>query len=413
MLDNKQLIKYIVEVIVLIFFIAIGFYIYLIYQHNKNLHENAISLETLKEVNAGLPKSIYLEYSNTEKDIKEKDLEMAEKRAVDSQNDAESGEKYSEQKLFEFLSLESQPKFLDNLMDDLVIKNNSTTTVDQTCSGKNLLENDECKKSLFIGCSEAMFLKFALVNECRQFSKDDYVNYLKAKKLALQNSGRLYYKPKPIQTEVGEVTPSEFTLSLADLKDTIDSSVLNNDFTKNEDANIVNDSEAINPNDINKLEQDDSAGTSKKELASLLGSLTGVIVKYSGWVQGWATIFAVNNGRPEAGFKMYKTTAFGYNPYKKDFCLVSLPYKTVDKFFGTSLDYCVKTKNVKCIQSEKAKVKGSPIEVLMIKNGLKDKFILGDLGPSEWTGNAIDLNGCVARKLKATGKDQVRFRVAR
>ena len=49
----------------------------------------------------------------------------------------------------------------------------------------------------------------------------------------------------------------------------------------------------------------------------------------------------------------------------------------------------------------------------MIKNGKSAVFPLGDLGPAEWTGNALDLNGCAAKKLGATGKDQVRFRVAK
>lgn len=393
--------KYIIEIIVLIVILGFGFYLFLIHQHKQNLQENIVSQETLKEVNEGLPKTIEVglvtndgnnENLNTESESKEKVIE------------------YNEQKLFEFLSLENQPKFLDNLMNDLVIKNNSTTTVEETCSGKNLLEKEECKKSLFIGCSEALFLKFALVNECTQFVKEDYVNYLKAKKYILQNIGRTYYKPKSISTEVGEIIPSEFTLSKEELKDTIDSSVLNNDFSKNneaDDAKVVNDSQVIQEKEIETLQED------KKVLSSLIGSLTGVIANYTGWVQGWATIFAVNGGRHEAGFKMYKTTAFGYNPYNKNTCLISLPYKTVDKFFGTNLNFCVKSKNVSCVLNDKEKVKGRLIEVIMIKNGKKELLPLGDLGPAEWTGNALDMNGCAARKLGGSGKDQVRFRVAR
>jgi hypothetical protein len=93
--------------------------------------------------------------------------------------------------------------------------------------------------------------------------------------------------------------------------------------------------------------------------------------------------------------------------------LISLPYKTVDKFFGTNLNYCVRHGLLSCISDDKQKVKGKPIEVFMIKNGKSAVFPLGDLGPSEWTGNAADLNGCAARKLGASGKDQVRFRVAK
>jgi hypothetical protein len=240
---------------------------------------------------------------------------------------------------------------------------------------------------------------------------------LKAKKYNLENFNKSFYNEKKVSVEVGEIVPSNFTLSQAELKDTIDSSILNNDFTKADYGEIANESPKITAKEVDaeiKNEKTDEKKVGeKKVLNNLLSSLTGVIVKYSGWVQGWATVFATLGGRPEAGFKMYKTTAFGFNPYKADTCLVSLPYKTVDKFFGTNLNYCVRNKLLPCIFSDKNKVKGKPIEVFMVKNGKSIILPLGDLGPAEWTGNAADLNGCAAKKLGATGKDQVRFRVAR
>jgi hypothetical protein len=323
---------------------------------------------------------------------------------------------FNEEKLFEFLNLESEPKLLDKLMSDLVIKNNSTSTAEDTCQGNNLLEKEECKKSLFIGCAEALYLKFAIVNECVQFEKEDYVNYIKAKRQVVRNLDRSSSAEVFIQTALGEISPSAFTLSREELKDTIDSSIINNDFSKVDFSDLANQSEKVSYKDIEKeieSEQTVSPSQEKKVLNSLLSSLTGVIVKYSGWVQGWATMFAINGGRAEAGFKMYKTTAFGFNPYRTDTCLISLPYKTVDKFFGTNLNYCVRHGLLSCISDDKQKVKGKPIEVFMIKNGKSAVFPLGDLGPSEWTGNAADLNGCAARKLGASGKDQVRFRVAK
>jgi hypothetical protein len=362
----------------------------------------------------------------TESDLSENELQKLEEAKENEvlKYDAEKL-KFSEEKLFDFLSYEEEPKLLDKLIGDLVIKNNSTSTPEDTCQGNDLLQKDECKKSLFIGCVEALYLKFAIVNECVQFGKTDYVNYIKAKRQLIQNLERGNVGEIRIQTEVGEIAPSAFSLSREELDATIDSSVLNNDFSKIDFTSVSNNSEKITYSEIeaelkSELDnqkmieaQEKKAVGEKKVLNSLLSSLTGVIVKYTGWVQGWATIFAINGGRNEAGFKMYKTTAFGFNPYRADTCLISLPYKTVDKFFGTNLDYCVRNKLLSCIFTDKSKVKGKPIEVIMIKNGKSAIFPLGDLGPAEWTGNALDLNGCAAKKLGAKGKDQVRFRVAK
>ena len=432
---------YILEFIVLIIFLIGGMFLYLDYAHKQSLEDGAVRQEILNDVNEVLRDNLNLielkkEHDEVSGNLSENDLQELNRLQKERQEKENADKnKFNEEKLFEFLTLESQPNYLDNLMNDLVIKNNSTATPDETCTGTDLLENDECKKSLFVGCAEALFLKFAIVNECVQFQKADYVEYIKGKKLAIQNLDNLIKSEVKVQTEFGEVIPSSFTLSRADLQDTIDSSVLNNDFTKADFSDVVNDSQIITLNEVEmqiQKEVDEEERLKQKMLSekklqnqkilndvperalnNLLSSLTGVMVKYSGWVQGWATVFATNGGRAEAGFKMYKTTAFGFNPYHPKNCMISLPYKTVDKFFGTSLNYCVRNGILKCIYADKEKVKGKPIEVLMIKNGKREIFPLGDLGPAEWTGNALDLNGCAAKKLGGSGKDQVRFRVAK
>jgi len=433
---------YIIEVLVLCVFLVAGLFLYLDYQHKQELQENVVSEEVLRHVDEGLQDNLNLVELKKQNDTKttglasENDLQKLEEEKEREVSKYEIEKlRFSEEKLFDFLSYENEPKLLDKIIGDLVIKNNSTSTPEDTCKGNELLESEECKKSLFVGCAEALYLKFAIVNECVQFEKSDYVNYIKAKKQLIQNLERGKTGEIKIQTGVGELTPSAFALSRAELEETIDSSVLNNDFSKVDLTAVSNESEKITFKEVEvelqkellkqrqleaeekklaetKLVEDSGVGE-KKVLNSLLSSLTGVIVKYTGWVQGWATIFATNGGRNEAGFKMYKTTAFGFNPYKSDTCLISLPYKTVDKFFGTNLNYCVRNKILSCIFADKSKVKGKPIEVTMIKNGKTAVFPLGDLGPAEWTGNALDLNGCAAKKLGATGKDQVRFRVAR
>jgi hypothetical protein len=415
---------YIIEVIVLVFFLAFGLYLYLDYSHRQILQENVVRQDILDEVNEGLKENLNLVKLKEESEMQKSSTTLSSQNQLQKINEErEQARKrqeekiaFNEEKLFEFLNLESEPKLLDKLMSDLVIKNNSTSTAEDTCQGNNLLEKEECKKSLFIGCAEALYLKFAIVNECVQFEKEDYVNYIKAKRQVVRNLDRSSSAEVFIQTALGEISPSAFTLSREELKDTIDSSIINNDFSKVDFSDLANQSEKVSYKDIEKeieSEQTVSPSQEKKVLNSLLSSLTGVIVKYSGWVQGWATMFAINGGRAEAGFKMYKTTAFGFNPYRTDTCLISLPYKTVDKFFGTNLNYCVRHGLLSCISDDKQKVKGKPIEVFMIKNGKSAVFPLGDLGPSEWTGNAADLNGCAARKLGASGKDQVRFRVAK
>lgn len=412
---------YIIEVLVLVVILVAGLFLYLDYSHKQELQKNIVSEEVLKQVDEGLKDNLNLIELKKESDagsgnnFTENELQKLEEEKEKQVIKYDSEKlKFSEDKLFDFLAFENEPKLLDKLIGDLVIKNNSTSTPEDTCKGNQLLENEECKKSLFIGCAEALYLKFAIVNECVQFDKSDYVNYIKAKRQLIQNLERGKTGEVKVQAEVGELTPSAFALSRSELEGTIDSSVLNNDFSKIDLSELSNDSGIITPQEVQKeiAEQADPE-PEKKVLNSLLSSLTGVIVKYTGWVQGWATIFATNGGRNEAGFKMYKTTAFGFNPYRADTCLISLPYKTVDKFFGTNLNYCVRNKILSCIFADKEKVKGKPIEVIMVKNGKSAVFPLGDLGPAEWTGNALDLNGCAAKKLGATGKDQVRFRVAR
>jgi hypothetical protein len=110
---------------------------------------------------------------------------------------------------------------------------------------------------------------------------------------------------------------------------------------------------------------------------------------------------------------MNQLTAFGYNPYHPKTCVVSLPYKTIDKFFSTTLNKCVKQSNVKCISNIKEKIKDELIEIVMMKNGKRATFPIGDFGPAEWTGNAIDLTPCTKKILGATGKDLVMFRPVR
>lgn len=296
----------------------------------------------------------------------------------------------------DLLLLQNKQKEVQAKMKLLVINTDLKSTVNETCDYENINEKDDCKRDLFVGCADSLYLGLEMTEECQQFSTKDYLKFIEIKKNQedekIKTSGIL-------QTDLGEIhiIENEYnSKSETGLKNSINSGSINTDKQiKNKEELLVERSiiEPLNEEVVSKI------NWNKKAYSA-----------FYGWVTGWGTLFAVNGGKKEAGQIMNKYTAFGYNPYLKSTCIVSLPYKTIDKFFGTSLDYCVKTKNTNCVIKIKNLIKNRAIEVVMIKNGKRAVFPLGDFGPAEWTGNAIDFTSCARNVLGATGKDLIKFR---
>ncbi len=281
----------------------------------------------------------------------------------------------------------------------LLIDTNVNSSIDTVCNSGTNLQKEMCRQDLFIGCGDSFYLSTEMAPECNNFEIGDLQKYVLAKKSQTDNS---FLEKDSVETKLGIIKLSE--------KSFTSQTSLENKGLLNSGA--INTSRSI----LSKLEQENERLFVEPEINALSNrdtnsSLAFKSLNYSGWVVGWGTLFAINGGKSESGFKMFSRTAFGLNPYRSDACLVSLPYKTVDKFFGTTLDYCVKTRNSKCVIEIKESIKNRKIEVFMFKNGKNGVFKLGDLGPAEWTGNAIDFTACTAKVLGATGKDQVKFRV--
>lgn len=291
---------------------------------------------------------------------------------------------------------EAQKKTLQK-MQSLVMDLQKPQTVSETCDAGEDNEIEKCKQDLFVGCADSLYLGLEMTPECKEFSTADYTKYLSLKKKQDENP---YIEPEKISSSVGDllVSYNPYTSVNSDeQKDTINSTSINSDFT---------------PIDIEKeLEKRKIIEPEKPVEINLINRYNIFMpIKYGGWITGWGTLFAINGGKKEAGQIMNKYTAFGYNPYHPNTCITSLPYKTIDKFFGTNLNYCIKTGNVSCIVKIKNQIKDRAIEVIMIKNGKRAIFPLGDLGPAEWTGNAIDFTQCAKKSIGATGKDLVKFR---
>lgn len=297
----------------------------------------------------------------------------------------------------DLLLLQNKQKEVQAKMTLLVIDTNIKTTIDETCDFADDQERSDCKKDLFLGCGDSLYLGLEMANECEQFSSSDYLKFIEIKKNQedekIKSSGVL-------QTDFGEIhiVENEYTSkSDPDLKNSINSGSINTDKKVKKIAEILEERKIVEP------EKPVAKFTSIK-------SNTNAYSNFYGWVTGWGTLFAINGGKKEAGQIMNQYTAFGYNPYTPATCIVSLPYKTIDRFFGTSLDYCVKTKNITCVTKIKSLIKNRAIEVVMLKNGKRAVFPLGDFGPAEWTGNAIDFTSCARNVIGATGKDLIKFR---
>jgi hypothetical protein len=303
------------------------------------------------------------------------------------------------------LASKDRQNLLEKKIKSLVLDTNLDLSVEKTCKNEDKTKELECKNDLFIGCGNSLFLGFEMAPECGQFEMFDYEKYLEFKKSTKQTVGQ---GGEYVDFSFGKVFVTqgeEYTLPKKEDEYIVNSHEINFDISIYSEEELQ--SERI------MLESGSEVGI-EREVSNnkVLGNILEKVVEkgFSGWVTGWATVFAVNGGKKEAGFKMNRLTAMGYNPYNSKVCIVSLPYKTIDKFYNTNLNKCVKQKNLKCILDVKSKIKNETIEVLMVKNGKKVTFPLGDFGPAEWTGNAIDLNGCAQKKLGATGKDLVMFR---
>lgn len=298
----------------------------------------------------------------------------------------------------DLIKLEASKKSLQAKMKLLVVNTKVNLSVEETCKFSDPKEKIACKRDLFIGCADSLYLSFDMTAECQQFSSVDYLKYIEAKKTQEVEKSE---DPISIDTEVGrvEIRTNKYTsLNDPDLKNTINSSSVNSNFEVKDSKTEIEERKIVEP--------------TKPVLKTYnIKWNTYAQPQFTGWITGWGTLFAINGGRMEAGQIMNNYTAFGYNPYSSNVCIVSLPYKTIDKFFGTNLDRCVKNKNLACIIQIKSQLKNRAIEVIMLKNGQKAILPLGEFGPAEWTGNALDFTSCARKTLGATGKDLVKFRV--
>lgn len=285
-----------------------------------------------------------------------------------------------------------------------------TTSISSTCGTGVTQSVVQCKQNLFISCAESLYARTELAPECSSFPAVDYQKYINSKVSYLQTTSNnsqttnsnpflptqtTSQSPQPVNTSVGQVTPS---LNEFSTQGSVQNSAINQDRTP-----LSNELQVAERSFVEPTNNQNFTYSNTNTLAP---------VANGEWVEGWGTLFAVRGGRSEAGQRMNARTAFGYNPYLSTTCIVSLPYKTVDRFFGTTIDACVKSRDRSCLARDKAKVKNRAIEVLNPVTNQRGVFPLGDFGPAEWTGNAIDFTKCSGDKLGITGKNKVRFRPA-
>jgi hypothetical protein len=259
-------------------------------------------------------------------------------------------------------------------------------TPDSICSDNGFIDKNECKKGVFQGCAESIYEKQTPPPECVKFPTADYVKYIQAKNNLIQNPGQ---KATPVQTSVGPITPSPYVPS----PNTTQNSAINGQpYTPTPQQQQQFNAGQQNQFPNNTIPAQDTSKFTNAKAPVMPGK--------DGWIEGKGTVYCV-------GEKCNPTTAMGMDPKGR---LISLPYKTIDSLFGTKTDCLVKKTCSGNLAAEYAKVRGRAIEVEMIKNGKKGIFPLGDVGPAEWTGNAIDFTGPSCKELGCSGKDQVRFR---
>lgn len=296
---------------------------------------------------------------------------------------------------FDLLKTQNKQKEVQAKMKLLMVQTGVKSNIDETCNFDTDSENIKCKTDLFVGCGDSLYLGYEMAPECSQFSTENYLKFIEIKKY--QEDAKID-STDILKTDMGEIHIIENEFSkLSDSKNTINSSSINSDLEVKSKEVQIEERKIIEP--IKPITTNYVIKWNKNAYSN-----------FSGWVTGWGTLFAINGGKKEAGQVMNNYTAFGYNPYVASTCIVSLPYKTIDKFFGTTLNTCVKTKNTACVLKIKSQIKDRAIEVVMIKNGKRAVFPLGDFGPAEWTGNAVDFTACARNVLGATGKDLVKFR---
>lgn len=295
-----------------------------------------------------------------------------------------------------------QDNLIEKQISNLVLskEDTSTPTAESVCNTSQVADTNSCKKGIFSGCAESLYAMLPMSPECSSFPTQDYRVYLQAKDDMLNRPNFFMPTDYTVDTSVGKITPSSFDQSREEPAISPSSYMTNTvPYTDKELQEVQNQIQPDKSSEfkISNMRPNDSLHDGQ-------------------WEVGNATLFAINGGGREAGQIMNKQTAFGYNPYDPNTCIVSLPFKTVDRFFGTTLDDCIKRKDRSCIMKMKTQVKDRAIEVVMVQTGARGIFPLGDLGPAEWAvkkNNAvIDLTRCVGNKLRATGKDLVRFRPA-
>lgn len=298
----------------------------------------------------------------------------------------------------DFLREQNTQKQVQAKMKLLLINTEEKNSISDTCKFANQEEVEACKKDLFIGCADSLYLGFDMAPECQQFSVEDYLNFVEIK---TKQEDEKIGPDQFLETKIGEVQIIQNIFSQKNIQKSKEENI--NSSSINNDLEIVKKEVEIAERKIV-----DTVKPVQKVVKIFWN--TNMPPTYFGWVTGWGTLFATNGGEKESGMEMNQYTAFGYDPYNPSVCIVSLPYKTVDKLFGTQLNYCIKNQNVNCVLRIKKQLRNRAIEVIMIKNGKRAILPLGEFGPAEWTGNAIDFTSCAKKVLGATGKDLVKFR---
>lgn len=271
-------------------------------------------------------------------------------------------------------------------------------TLDATCSTGSESSIGLCKQNVFQACAESLYAKTSLQPECSSFPVSDYEKYLSAKNNMIANPGII---PQPINTSVGPVTPSTY------IPDYSSPTVSPSLYTPSQQS-------SSNPGIISGESQAQQIPWSGGEVKAE-GNLNATPIT-DGWIKNaWGTEYC--NGSDPCNSK----TALGYSPQS---CIVSLPYKVIDTFFGTKTYDCIsqfcsnahqkgeRCRNGlgQCLAPYYKQVSGRLIEVVNIQNGNRQIFPLGDVGPAGWTGNMIDFTNCSKAKINMRGKMKFDFR---
>lgn len=117
----------------------------------------------------------------------------------------------------------------------------------------------------------------------------------------------------------------------------------------------------------------------------------------SGFRRGQSTIFGhMLDGSPDK--EDNGVGAFGANTRDPNLQGASLPFATLDEYFGSH-------RNARDIGNARV------IAYNPVTNQFSEPLPIVDKGPAKWTGNALDLTGAAGRSIGATGKDELLYMV--